>query len=158
MYFRRPDRSFLKLDSATVQSFLRFVQDDGIKPEAGGVLMGRLLRGSKNVVVDEITEPLAGDVRTRFTFKRAAEAHQSILDTRWAESRGTCGYLGEWHTHAEPRPSPSSVDLEEWRRRLRSDKFDVDHLFFVIVGTEDLGVWQGTRGRKGLQQLVREPL
>ena len=146
MYFRRPDRSLLKVDFAAVQSLLHFVQDDDVKPEAGGILMGRLLRGSNNIVVDEITEPLPGDVRTRFTFERAAKQHQSVLDAHWSESRGTCGYLGEWHTHAEPFPSPSSVDLRDWRRRLRSDEFDIGQLFFVIVGTEDIGVWQGTRG------------
>lgn len=145
LYFRRPDGSVLKLDAGVVADLLHFVQDDVSKPEGGGVLMGRLLRDSTNVVVDEVTVPMAGDVRTRFTFERAAAAHQSVLDARWIASNGTCGYLGEWHTHAETDPTPSRVDLRDWRRRLRHDDFDLDHLFFVIVGTRSLRVWEGKR-------------
>ncbi len=153
LYFQRPDLSILKIDSFVVGRLLAFAQDDHKKLEAGGVLMGRLLKGSSNIVIDENTEPMSGDARSRFAFERSARGHQEVLDARWSESAGTCGYLGEWHTHPEPHPTPSNVDLRDWRRRLKQDQFDVAHLLFIIVGTEKISVWQGARGRTRLEQL-----
>jgi integrative and conjugative element protein (TIGR02256 family) len=154
LYFQRPGLSILKIDSLVVERLLAFRQDDGKKLEAGGVLMGRLLKGSSNVVIDENTEPMTGDARSPCAFERSAHEHQEMLDARWSESAGTCGYLGEWHTHPEPHPTPSSVDLRDWRRRLKQDRFDVAHLFFIIVGIQTISAWQGERGRTNIEYLT----
>lgn len=58
---------------------------------------------------------------------------------------GTCGYLGEWHTHAEPVPSPSPIDLDDWTKRLAHDVVDADQVFFVIVGQQEMACWEGVR-------------
>jgi integrative and conjugative element protein (TIGR02256 family) len=66
-----------------------------------------------------------------------------MIDQAWHISSGTCTYLGEWHTHPEPIPTPSVVDRSDWRRRLMTDQ-TTKPLFFVIVGMEQTRVWQGT--------------
>lgn len=135
----------LKLDGVVVERLASYRQIAPHQSEAGGVLLGRYLLASSDIVVDEITEPMAGDVRSRFQFRRGRDNHQRHVDDAWHTSRGTCVYLGEWHTHPEPAPTPSSTDLHDWRRRLRADVFDGDALYFIIVGTRDIRAWQGAR-------------
>ncbi|PGB81752.1 hypothetical protein COM05_18850 [Bacillus toyonensis] len=113
--------------------------------EAGGVLLGRFLHESNNIVIDQITVPMENDIRTRYFFQKCREDHQDIIDKVWIESGGTCNYLGEWHTHPEPHPTPSSHDRNEWKKVLKYTVCDSNKLFFVIIGTKSIGVWVGYR-------------
>ena len=110
-------------------------------PEAGGVLLGRMITGCDDVVVDFVTTPSASDSATRFHFRRARELTQEIIVRLWRTSSGTCNYLGEWHTHPENEPTPSSVDVQGWSELVRSASYEQDLLLFVIVGTKGLAVW-----------------
>lgn len=116
-------------------------------------MLGRYVLGCEDVVVDEVTVPMRGDRRTRTTFRRDARSHQKIIDARWDTSRGTCQYLGEWHSHPEAIPSPSGVDLTDWRRRIQSDRFDSESLFFLIVGTVAVRAWEGVRSSSKVRPL-----
>jgi integrative and conjugative element protein (TIGR02256 family) len=119
------------------------------------VLIGRHIIDSDDVVVDRVTSPLAGDRRTRTAFRRAQEKHQAVLDDEWDRSNGRRVYLGEWHTHPEPSPRPSGVDLDDWQRRLRHDTVEARFLFFLIVGQGDLRIWEGSRTTFGVAPLRR---
>jgi integrative and conjugative element protein (TIGR02256 family) len=143
--FRRPSGGRFKVDATALAQMLAFRQVSPQQTEAGGMLLGRHICGCDDVVVDEVTIPMPGDRRTRTSFWRAQGGHQQVLDARWSASRGTCAYLGEWHTHPEPTPSPSAVDLRDWRRRLSEDRFDGDFLAFLIVGTHEVRAWEGNR-------------
>lgn len=123
----------------------RFIQDHPRKLEAGGVMLGRHILDTADIVVDAVTTPRAVDRRARFRFHRDQRAHQKIIDRAWRESGCTCTYLGEWHTHPEETPMPSVFDLWEWRRKLRQDTYFGEALYFVIVGTKALRVWEGKR-------------
>jgi integrative and conjugative element protein (TIGR02256 family) len=132
---------------------LGFRQRHCVAREAGGVILGRYVRDCDDVVVDEVTVPTRRDRRTRTRYHRDARDHQRVIDARWEGSAGTCLYLGEWHTHPEPIPSPSSVDLAEWKRRLQNDQFDGDALLFLIVGTKTVGAWEGLRSTLEIRML-----
>ncbi|NMO18772.1 hypothetical protein HPC49_14015 [Pyxidicoccus fallax] len=147
------DGTRVKLDPAALSQMLAFRQTRTCHPEAGGVLLGRYIVGCRDVVVDEVTIPMAGDWRLPFFFRRSHSRHQQVIDARWAASRGTCQYLGEWHTHPEPIPGPSSTDIADWRRRLRTDRFDGDSLLFIIVGIREVRVWEGSRGDRAFTLL-----
>jgi integrative and conjugative element protein (TIGR02256 family) len=116
------------------------------RPEAGGVLLGRHLLGTSDILVDRVTEPLPGDQQSRFRFFRARRRHQMVIDRAWQESAGTQTYLGEWHTHPERVPAPSLSDRLGWHRKLLTDRFS-DVMFFVIMGTQETSVWEGRRFR-----------
>jgi integrative and conjugative element protein (TIGR02256 family) len=122
--------------------------------EAGGVLLGRHIVDSDDIVIDKVTTPQPGDRSSRFRFIRARRRHQKLIDAAWCESNGTVTYLGEWHTHPERVPHPSLVDRVGWVKKLLFDDF-ADALFFVIVGTEGVGVWEG-RHRHPAQTQLRE--
>lgn len=108
--------------------------------EAGGLLLGRYIRDGWDIVVDRVTVPMPGDRRTRFGFFRAADAHNRVLHEAWESSGGTCCWLGDWHTHAEPDPTPSQVDLDNWRA-MRADAHHGSAVFAVIVGQRSIRVW-----------------
>ncbi len=153
--FRRENGSVFIIGTSAMTAMLGFRQQTRRATEAGGVLLGRHLLQAAHVVVDEVTIPMVGDRRWRTGFWRERPAHQGVIDERWVESRGTCQYLGEWHTHPEAVPHPSSVDRCDWLRRLAQDTYETISLFFIIVGTAKLCVWEGTR-EGTLQQLIEE--
>lgn len=119
--------------------------------EAGGVLLGRHLLDSNDLVVDEITVPQKQDRRSRFTFFRSRR-HEQVARAKWAAAKGTLAYLGLWHTHPEIDPVPSRVDLRDWEKAVAYDTFEGERLFFLIVGTERMRAWTKARG-KSIQEL-----
>lgn len=145
LVFCAPRGAKLKLDQGVVERLASYRQTGPKDREAGGILLGRHLLASPHRVVDDVTEPMAGDRRTRCQFKRGQAGHQKRADAAWEASGGTCVYLGEWHTHPEPIPNPSSTDLDDWRRRLREDLFAGDTLHFIIVGIHEIRAWEGHR-------------
>ncbi len=142
LIYVRPGGGRFVLGRGPLEVIRRYVQDAADLPEGGGVLLGRHILGSDDVVVDHVTVPMHGDRRSRSRFFRARRGHQDLIDRAWAESGGTRTYLGEWHTHPQGVPIPSPIDRRNWRRKLKADRFS-GFLFFVIVGTEELRVWEG---------------
>lgn len=142
-----------KLDANVIAQLNNFVQNHPSKPEAGGILLGRHIINSCDIIVDKITMPMKEDRGSRFRFFRTRKAHQKVVDEEWKASNGTMNYLGEWHTHPEAHPLPSGIDLENWKQRLQKSKFDSESLFFIIVGQKNIVVWQGYKTTKALEQL-----
>lgn len=152
LLFGRPGGGRLKISKPALLQMLLFRQLNPADCEAGGVLLGRLLLDSHDIVVDEVTVPMRGDKRSRFAFYRHKCGHQAIINQRWQESKGTCIYLGEWHTHPEPAPTPSRIDRTDWQRKLRADRFEKS-LFFVIVGTHEIRMWFGQKQVQRVQPM-----
>jgi integrative and conjugative element protein (TIGR02256 family) len=142
--FNRPGGGRFQIGWDAAMVVGRYVQDEGHKPEAGGVLLGRHIHNSQDIVVDQVTTPMRGDYCSRTRYYRARQQHQDAINRAWRESGGTCTYLGEWHTHPEIMPAPSLIDQLTWRRKLMVDQF-AGYLFFVIVGLDDVRVWEGRR-------------
>ncbi len=143
----------IKIGPSALSGMAGFVQNDPAKREAGGVLLGRFLIGNNDVIVDHITVPMTGDKRSRFGFFRSQNAHQKRISEAWASSQGTCNYLGEWHTHPEDDPNPSTHDLTNWKNKLNHDKFDGDFLVFIIVGIVQVNAWKGLRDNRQFEKL-----
>ena len=143
--FARRRGGRFQIGPSAVQTIQRYAQNDLVKHESGGVLLGRHIIATCDIIVDHVTTPLPGDRHSRFRFFRARREHQEAIDDAWRESDGTCTYLGEWHTHPEPVPLPSAVDRLDWQRKLMFDEFS-NVIFFVIAGTVALRVWEGSRG------------
>jgi integrative and conjugative element protein (TIGR02256 family) len=143
----------VKIGRQAVLGMLEHAQREPGALEAGGVLLGRELLVTGDLVVDAITTPMPGDVRTSTSFSRSAALHQRRILEAWRGSAGTCGYLGEWHTHPEARPIPSRIDRHDWSRRLVEDVVGARLSLFVIVGTRALGVWIGDRQSRAVRLL-----
>jgi integrative and conjugative element protein (TIGR02256 family) len=135
----------VEIQPAALAVFRRHQQLERNVAEAGGVLLGRILGGG-DLVVDEACAPSPADRRSRFGFTRAREPAQRAIDSAWNASAGHHNYLGEWHTHPEPDPTPSSHDRREWMQAVDSHRYEQAVLLFLIVGTSTLRLWVGARG------------
>lgn len=146
-------KGLIAIGVEAMSAMLTYIQTGLSAPESGGVLIGRKLKDSPDWVIDKVSTPQDSDMRKRFWFFRSKNPHQKAIDTAWKESGGTLGYLGEWHTHPEPHPSPSHIDCEHWIKSMQTFRFDGDTLFFAILGTESLSVFQGSKKRKTIIRL-----
>jgi len=99
-----------------MESISGYRQLGGAQKESGGIFLGNQ-RGSNLEVVDA-TVPELGDKRGRYYFHRLSKSHQDKADQLWERSGFTITYLGEWHTHPEKIPKPSSQDISEWKEKL----------------------------------------
>ena len=79
--------------------------------------------------------------------------HNVRLQRIWRESKETRVFVGSWHTHPEPDPTPSETDLKDWARLLAKGRFVGDELLFIIVGTKRIRAWKGTRGARVVNEL-----
>lgn len=141
LVFELDEKIRFKITEDVLTRLKSFRQLSASDPESGGVLLGRYMLDDENVILDHITTPEAKDKGTRFSFYKQQEEHQRIIETFWSESSGTCNYLGEWHTHPEDYPVPSSTDLKTWQRQFVETVFEGDELFFIIVGRRALSVY-----------------
>ena len=154
LVYRVTPRQRLIIVEHALQQMLAYAQRHCWNSEAGGVLLGRHLLDSHDVVVDEVSTPQKSDRRSRFAFFRSSD-HEYLARQRWTEHERTSAYLGLWHTHPEPDPKPSSVDRRDWQQAVSRDTFECDRLFFPIVGTEQIRVWCLSR-RGSIRELKLE--
>ena len=121
-------------------------QDDSFQKEQGGILAGYYDNLIDSLVISDITYPQEQDTSSRFSFLRRNHGHQNIMDDLWERSGHRKSYLGEWHTHNQPFPIPSSIDIRNWKKISKREQ-NFDELYFVIVGTQNIGIWCIKQGR-----------
>lgn len=124
------DPSRVLVPKLVIEIFDRFRQTNIEHLEAGGLLLG--LRRGPHIEILTCTSPMPKDKRTRSSFLRRDPGHFQIAQRDWRKSGGEIGYVGEWHTHPEAQPSPSTIDTREWASIL---KLEQRQTVFVIVGT-----------------------
>lgn len=141
-----PDRRvLLSLSDAVLAVFEQHVQGDA-DFESGGILIGSV--HGPNIIVSEATTPTRWDRRFRCLFERMPFGHRLIARTRWKASQGKARYLGEWHTHPQDFPRPSSVDRAEWNVLARK-RADGRPMLAVLVGRRGLYVELVPRNGEG---------
>lgn len=106
------------------------------RKERGGLLLG--FRRGPHLHVTDATYPMRWDLSTMFSFIRSPRGHQSVALQRWKASGEKMDWIGEWHSHPEARPTPSAIDLNNWRS-LTSNRQAA--MVFVIVGYDE--TWVG---------------
>ena len=127
------------LPADVVRTIDKYARDDR---EAGGILLGRYRMPHVEIVT--CSEPMPLDVRTLIGFDRRDPGHQRDALKLWKVSRRTVTFIGEWHTHPEEVPSPSSIDLSTWAEAQEA----VQHLPLIFVIRGYAGWWFGL-GRHG---------
>ncbi len=149
-----PNEKTLFIRPEAIVKMLKYKQDKSSFSEAGGILIGRILLENEHYIIDDVSEPMPTDKRSRFRFSRKPEGHQEYFNSIWEREDGCCFYLGEWHTHPENVPIPSSVDRKDWERIVGLD-FENETLFFIIVGIKEIKVWYGNSANKKIIELKR---
>ena len=120
-------------------------QTTAVADESFGVLMGTTSVDRREIWIETVTTPMAHDRRSRFCFALRDRGHRRAVREKFASSDGRGIYLGTWHTHPEPVPTPSRIDRNDWAACLKANRGRP--LAFVLVGTEEVRVFVRTRGR-----------
>jgi integrative and conjugative element protein (TIGR02256 family) len=154
--FQRTNGATVKISGGALRVLNRFRQILPNRAEAGGMLLGRLIDGTEDIVVDEVTVPVARDKRHRFSFFKAKDTAQKQVVDAWENSTQTRNYLGEWHSHPEDDPSPSGTDLSNWRRIVRESQFEQGSLMFLIVGRVSVRAWELAKAARSPRALTIE--
>ena len=153
MLFEHPKGTIL-FPPELLEIFRNHQQKSSDKPEAGGYLLGQLFE--KQVVVSVATEPGPGDQFSRFFFWRNKKRGQKLLNYFWKKSSGKLGLVGEWHSHPEPYPTPSTLDIQEAKKSFNKNKFAIDFMILMIIGNRALvNTWVGILDKSGVHQLSR---
>jgi integrative and conjugative element protein (TIGR02256 family) len=111
----------------------RFTQRNKNQPEAGGVILGKLI--GDEIQIMRLSVPTQLDKASRYSFERHAYSAQIVIDYEFYNSGGEMVYLGEWHTHPEAHPTPSCADKNMIRRQYNNNGRQTDFLLLVIQGT-----------------------
>lgn len=125
--------------------------------ESGGILIGHYYPNAHTLHICVASRPCNQDRRGRYFFHRDAAHATKVARRYWAQSGGALHYLGEWHTHPEPNPSPSFVDRLSMRGLLKNSTVVSSGLVLVIVGQG--GTWAGFftgRGYTTINMVVDE--
>jgi integrative and conjugative element protein (TIGR02256 family) len=100
-------------------------------PESGGILLGYRRGDHAHIVAATVPGPF--DRGTRTSFLRSERGHREHALTMWRDSEEQMDYMGEWHTHPESEPSPSSTDRRAWNELM--GQHPLLPMIFLILGT-----------------------
>jgi integrative and conjugative element protein (TIGR02256 family) len=148
--YRLSDGMTLRFSESACNALRKFRQT-GRRNEAGGILLGRILANDE-IVIEKVTRPGALDRAGRYFFDRARGPAQRTVEREWKKSNGEIIYLGEWHSHPEDFPTPSSRDKEMIRNMFKDTRMEIDFLVELIIGLED--DWVGIQDEQGLRRIL----
>lgn len=123
-------------EESVLAVFNSFKQMNWRQREAGGILLGRVSKNRKTVTITKASVPTRYDSRAAYQFVRHKDVAQIIIDYEFYNSGGTIIYLGEWHTHAQKRPTPSAQDLRMLQEQYLANDLNESLLIVLIKGIE----------------------
>jgi len=115
-----------------------FKQDSFKIHEAGGILLGYIVKEEAYIRITKVSTPCKYDKSTPTSFDRDANNAQKIINKEFDESQGKIIYLGEWHTHFQKVPMPSSIDINMIKKQYKVSTLNANILLLLIKGTENL--------------------
>ncbi|MGN7296361.1 ribosomal-processing cysteine protease Prp [Ferdinandcohnia sp. SAFN-114] len=136
-----------------VKVFQSYKQIEKNQHESGGILLGKIYKDL--ILIDTISEPSEEDKSGRYYFYRNVQKAQRIIEDAWDKSKGERIYLGEWHTHPEDIPTPSSDDKKLLSCMLKDSTMEIDFLLMTIIGIKNSYVAIQRKGQKEIQRLRR---
>jgi len=129
----------------------RFKQTRLLDKEAGGQLFAQF--SGPNVHILKATPPSLLDWRSRYGFRPNRRLQRMQIAKYYA--RGL-HFVGDWHTHPESHPTPSSEDVTGMQDCFRRSKHDLTAFLMVILGTVQSqdGYYVGLVDETGLRPLT----
>lgn len=131
----------IAIEAQIVLQGCKYRQLSTFSEEAGGILIGREVKSTNNLVIDHMTKPMPADKRNRFLFLRKDNGHIEYFEKLYRDNDHIYGYVGEWHTHPEKVPSYSVVDYREWDKIVSAKPGNMP-IYCLIIGTEKWRVWK----------------
>ena len=148
------NRGEILIEPSVVELVRDYCQHQFSMSESGGILLG--YRRGNHLHIVAATTPQPDDQRMRFRFFRRDPYHQTVAISQWDVSGNTMDYIGEWHTHPEPEPTPSSLDMSEWKKICCGRKKSMVFLIAGWTGAFWLGVGRGQHIAKATEVSIED--
>jgi len=125
----------IEFDENAINELKKYQQKEG-SCESGGILIGEIYLESSKVIVKEVIFSKKAK-RSYFGINIDKKEMQKELDKLRKKSKYTMNYLGDWHSHPEPYPTPSFVDNISYKITLQKAKIQTNFIIFLIIGNND---------------------
>jgi integrative and conjugative element protein (TIGR02256 family) len=126
------------ISDRVIEIFNQYIQDTAKKDESGGILLGQVV--GEKICITKVSIPNRFDKAGRCKFIRDSKAAQIIIDYEFINSNKKTIYLGEWHTHPEISPNPSSIDIKMLEQQFKNNRINEKYLLLIIRGLQDIYV------------------
>lgn len=117
------------LAPACLDELAQHRQKTWLSLENGGQLFARM--NDERITVERISVTKGRSRRTRFGFLPDRVAEQADIDAMFAAG---LHYVGDWHSHPEAAPTPSSSDEVKLTDIFRKSNHELQFMLLVIVG------------------------
>jgi integrative and conjugative element protein (TIGR02256 family) len=141
----------IQFEEKVLEIFSSYQQKNIWDKESGGQLFCRV--SASKIIVVEATKPDFKSHRSRFSFGANRDKEQSHINKFFKKG---FHYIGDWHTHPENLPLPSSIDLSEIRSIFTQSNHNLSAMLLVIVGREIFpdGIWGGLLDKVSMYPLT----
>ncbi len=119
-----------------LQNLYRHRQVRNNSHEAGGILLGQVRESV--IYLLKASYPNEKDTSHRTGFNRDKFSAQLIINHEFINSGKKTIYLGEWHTHPEKNPKPSSRDMSMIKSQFKANKLNEDFTLLLILGIKSI--------------------
>lgn len=128
----------LFIGSKVLQHFHAHRQTKSLASEVGGQLFAEFHPG--RICICLATGPASVDKRSRLWFVPDQKRQNAEIQKHFKER---LHFVGDWHTHPEPTPTPSGTDLNSMRECFKQSRHQLKSFVMIIVGQAEFpdGLW-----------------
>lgn len=121
--------------------------------ETGGLAWGEWDDATDIIWVSSFSGPPPDSTHSEDLFVRGVKGTKKEHESRTKATRGSVGYIGEWHTHPVSRPFPSITDFEGIQQTLTVGGLPPRKTILMIIGRQSgvdtMGVYVFRRSQRG---------
>lgn len=142
----------LSITPKVLEIFKKYRQVSFKSRESGGLLFAAI--HENEIIITSVSTPQKCDWRSRFGViinKKSRETLPKKMHTQGLH------FIGEWHTHPEPTPTPSGVDLKSMADCFSQSIHEHPFFIMVIVGNseDDLNLYVSAHNTSDHYHLLR---
>ena len=117
------------ISKEVLQTFKNYQQDKFYKRESGGHLFAKFY--DDRACIEYASVPHRFDIRLRTRFTLSGKRRNEIISQMYKKG---LHYIGDWHTHPEPYPSYSKIDILSMRKLYCESTQQLNNFLMIIVG------------------------
>lgn len=153
IYIAEGTEQRVHLRRSVIEHVQQYRQTDDSDPESGGQLFAEI--NARDIIVIKATGPYKVDRASRF---RLTLNQRRQKDDILRLFQAGLHFVGEWHTHPEPRPSPSCLDLSNISDCFAKSRHQLSSFLMLIVGTDlsESGLWISQHDDSRYRRLRRD--